>query len=93
MNWNSNPQLCQRGSDRLQQSPAANNIQVFVYREAGCGKNAFSRANRFRIETRGFRQLDPALDATFAGGVAIVVDDALAPGAAEDWVGTTGEDD
>ena len=35
------------------------------------------------VQPGGFRQFEPALDAAFAGGVAVVIDHAFAPGAAE----------
>ena len=73
--------------------PAANDVQVFVDREAGRGKNPLPARTCCGIETGGFGQLYPALDAAFAGGVTIVIDHALAPGAAEDRVRTARQDD
>ena len=45
------------------------------------------------IETRGLRELNPFFDAAGARAVAIVIDDALAPGAAEGRIVAAREDD
>src|SRR5258706_5608949 len=86
-------QFCQGGGDRFQQSPAANNIQVFIDCETSCGKNAVAGADLCRIKTSRLRQFYPALDAALAGGVSVVVDHAFAPRSAEDRVRAAREDD
>src|SRR5258706_13000989 len=86
-------QFCQGGGDRFQQSPVANKIQVFIDCETSCGKNAVAGADLCRIKTSRFRQFYPALDAALAGGVAVMIDHTLAPGAAENMVRTAREND
>ena len=55
------------------------------------GRDASSGADLVGVEPSGFREFQPALDAAFAGGVAVVVNHALAPGAAKDRIGAARE--
>ena len=72
---------------------AAHDIQIFIHRETRRRKNSGSGAHLVGVESGGFRELEPALDAAFAGGVAVVIDHALAPGAAKDGIGAAREND
>src|SRR4029077_8176985 len=80
-------------SHRLQQTTTANDVQIFIDGEPGRRKNALSGANLFRIKSGGFGKFQPAFDAALAGGVAVVIDHALTPGAAKHRIGAAGEND
>ena len=58
-------QFCQRRCDRFEQAAAAHDVEIFVHREAGRGKDSGSGANLLCVQSGRFRQFQPALDSTF----------------------------
>ena len=86
-------QLGERRSDGFQQSAGAHDVEVFIDGEARRGKDSGSGANLIGAKPGRFRESEPALDAAIAGGVSVMIDDALAPGAAKGGIGAAGEDD
>ena len=58
-------------------------MDVGVHSEARCRQQAFQRGDVVARETETVGQHQPALDAAVAGVLAVVIDDALAPDAAQ----------
>ena len=84
-----------RRSDGFKQAAAAHDVQILVDGEARCGKDSGSRAHLIGAQSGGFGEFQPALDSAFVvrGCVSIVIDDALAPGAAKQRIGSARQDD
>ncbi len=86
-------QLGQRRGYRFQQGAAAHDVQVFIDGEARGRKDAGAGANLVGAQPGCFGEFKPALDSPVAGGVSVVIDDALAPSAAKGRIESAREDD
>ena len=73
----------QRGGDRLEQRPRRAKVNIGFHRIAGDRQDRAGADDEVAIEPQALGELDPAVDAAVGFVFAVVIDDALAPNAAQ----------
>ena len=82
----------ERRSDSFEVRTSGNEIDIGLNGEARRGENSITPESLFACEARGFHEAQPLLDAAGPGAVAVVIEDAFAPGDSECGVFAARED-